>query len=127
MCGHRCAYKHFIESNHSYQSSFEIFKEGNAEIELIEPYVCENKNQLDARENYWIQKLDTVNKRGRNLIDSVNDRKSYMKEYHKIKRKVVKVSKKDKLELLIRKKENELKVLKEQLSTNNLIQCDIDR
>lgn len=35
---------------------------GNVEIILIEEYPCNNKQQLESRERYWIERLDCVNK-----------------------------------------------------------------
>lgn len=115
MCGHRSAYKHFIESNHPYQSSFDIFKSGDAVIELIENFSCDNKNKLFYRENYWIQKLDTVNKRGRNKHNSVNDRKAYMKDYMLRYKKKASVTQSEKLNALIKKKKIELDNLEKRL------------
>ena len=37
-----------------YISSIELIKEGEVEIVLIENYSCNDKNELHAREKYWI-------------------------------------------------------------------------
>ena len=47
-----------------YLTSFDIIKLGDVEIILVEKYPCTDKNELHARETYWIEKLKdiTVNK-----------------------------------------------------------------
>lgn len=46
----------------SYYTSFEILKNNNYEIELIENYPCNSKKELLQREGYYIRKLNCVNK-----------------------------------------------------------------
>jgi hypothetical protein len=48
--------------NRVYTSSFEIIKNGNCEIVLIENYPCDNKDELHARERYYIEISNCVNK-----------------------------------------------------------------
>ena len=43
-------------------TSYEILTEGNYQITLIEAYPCETKDELTAREGYFIRTLDCVNK-----------------------------------------------------------------
>ena len=41
---------------------FEILQNQNCMIGLLETYPCQNRDQLLARERYWIEKIDCVNK-----------------------------------------------------------------
>ncbi len=116
MIQHRCAYKHFIYSSRSFQSSFDIFKEGNVSIELIKNFPCRNKNELENEENSFIQKeINCINKRGRNKYNSVNDRKAYMKDYMLRYKKKASVTQSEKLNALIKKKKIELDNLEKRL------------
>jgi len=48
--------------NRGYVKSFDILKNGDYEIVLIEVYPCDSKNDLERRERYWIESMDCVNK-----------------------------------------------------------------
>ena len=50
---HKHKYKHNIKN----EKSREIFDFGECSIVLIEEFSCENKNQLETREQYWINYL----------------------------------------------------------------------
>ena len=61
---HKSRYKQFISGvNPRYITSFEIIKNANYYIELLENVNCKNKNQLTKREIYWTSQFDCVNKR----------------------------------------------------------------
>ena len=45
-----------------YMTSFKIIKGGDYKIMLIENYPCQNNKQLHAREKYYIEKINCVNK-----------------------------------------------------------------
>jgi hypothetical protein len=46
----------------SYTTSFKIMKYDTAKIILVEDYPCERKEQLAARERFWIESNECVNK-----------------------------------------------------------------
>jgi len=52
---HRCNYKEFLNGKGCNISSFEIIKLDDAIITLIEDFPCERKEQLHARERYYIE------------------------------------------------------------------------
>jgi len=54
-------YKHWLKNNIHYMSSFEIFKNGDYEIQLIENVNCNDIYQLKNRERYHIENNDCVN------------------------------------------------------------------
>ncbi len=59
---HKCDYKRYINDKRGYVTSFEIVKNNNFEIFLIENVDCNNKDELRMRERYYIEKFDCVNK-----------------------------------------------------------------
>jgi hypothetical protein len=61
--GHNKSYKQFLKGNVGNITSFELLKLGNCKIELIELFPCSCKDELIARESYWIRQLECVNKR----------------------------------------------------------------
>ena len=62
MSKHRCLYKRYKEGKTNYTTSFKILEYGDARIELIENVECKCKEELIAREGYYIRSLDCVNK-----------------------------------------------------------------
>ena len=77
-------------------SSKPLFEKGNAKITLIEDYPCERKEQLHARERYWLEDLENVvNKQhpARTIKEWVKDNKehlgNYSKEYYENNKKQV--------------------------------------
>ena len=69
-------------------TSLQIFDNNNYDIILIENYPCERKDELHARERYYIESLKCVNK----VIPTRTDReyveanKEKIELYRKIKR-----------------------------------------
>ena len=85
LAGHRRDYKNYYGGNlKSFKSSFNILKYGDYKIVLIEEYLCDNKEQLLKREQYYIDNTDCVNKcRAINLLS----KEEYNKEQYQIKLK----------------------------------------
>ena len=59
---HRTDYKRYLDGKFPYITSFEIIKNGDYDIILVEECPCENKEQLKARERYHMDNNDCVNK-----------------------------------------------------------------
>ena len=55
-------FKRYENGKGSYVTSFEILKEGEIDIILIENYPCKSKEELLKRERYWVERLKCVNK-----------------------------------------------------------------
>ena len=75
---HRANYKQYLNGKFSYITSFKILENGDYDIILIEEVKdCENKEQLRARERYYIENVECVNKRieGRTAKEYYNDNK----------------------------------------------------
>ena len=87
---HRNNFKSFKEGKYGLNTSFEIIKLGNYFIVLIENVECDNKEQLFARERYYIElhKDNCVNKYipTRSIKewtdDNKADRKKYQEKYY---------------------------------------------
>jgi len=60
---HKTKYKQWVKTGKQYTSSYELFKVGMPKIELIESYPCKSKDELHAREGYYIRETECVNKR----------------------------------------------------------------
>ena len=54
LCGHKKQ-----TPGHATQSKL-LLEKGNCDIILIEDYPCERKEQLHARERYWVEDLENV-------------------------------------------------------------------
>lgn len=59
---HNESYKSYLKGKYHYVSSFDILEHIGSKIELIESFPCQTKDELLAREGYWIKKLECVNK-----------------------------------------------------------------
>ena len=59
---HVNCYKNFLNKKYNFVTSFEIIKNSNYEIILIENCPCNSKDQLHAKERYWIELTECVNK-----------------------------------------------------------------
>jgi hypothetical protein len=84
LANHNFDYKSFLNKKYYNVSSFEIIK--HAYIELIENYPCDSKEQLNAREGYWIRSTpNCVNKciAGRSDKEWRNDNKETLKQKDK--------------------------------------------
>lgn len=59
---HKSSYKQYLNGKFNYITSYEIIKEGNFEIILVELFNCLNKMELDKRERFYIENNECVNK-----------------------------------------------------------------
>ena len=87
--GHVRDYKCFLNKKTNYISSFEIIKNNNYEIYLVEEFPCNSKSELEAREGYYIRNNNCINKnipgrtRKENHKQWSADNKEKLKKYHK--------------------------------------------
>ena len=58
---HKSLYKRHLKGITRFTTSFDIIKEGDYKIVLIENVNCSNKEELSKRERYYIENLDCVN------------------------------------------------------------------
>ena len=98
---HRNHYKEYLKNNSSYMTSFEIIKNGQYDIILLENVPCDTKEQLHARERYYIESHDCLNKyiptrTGKEYREANSEKiKTYMTEYRDINKDKIKDQAKD--------------------------------
>ena len=86
---HKSDYKRFLNKRHNYVTSFEILKNDNCEIVLIENLVCDNKEELYRRERFYIETMNCINKiipsrtKQEYTIANHDKFKQYYHEYYK--------------------------------------------
>ena len=82
--GHISSFKRFNNGrSNNYYSSFEILKNHDFKIILIEKYSCFNLQELLKRESYFIDNMHCINKRKSHIEDIKQYMKEYLKEYRK--------------------------------------------
>ena len=89
---HRRDYKQFSKGNRHRITVFNIFDKygvNNCKIELVENYTCTNKEELQAREGYFIRNTECINRcvPGRSTSEWCEDNKDRVKELKKKKKK----------------------------------------
>jgi hypothetical protein len=62
LAGHKNNYKKHLAKQFRYVTSFEVLKDADVRIVLVESYPCADCNELMARERYYIENYDCVNK-----------------------------------------------------------------
>jgi molecular chaperone DnaK (HSP70) len=60
--GHETSYKRYLNGKTNFVTSFNLIKNQDYRIVLIENYPCLDKSQLHERERYWIKQSNCVNK-----------------------------------------------------------------
>jgi len=59
---HRVDYKRYLNGKYHHITSFKILENNNYDIILIENYPSKSKDELHARERFYIESMDCVNK-----------------------------------------------------------------
>ena len=85
LAGHVRGFKSWKNGNQDFVSSYPIIERGNYQIELLEAYPCNSKDELNAREGHHIRTIDCVNKyvAGRTHQEYYEDHKTEIIERHK--------------------------------------------
>jgi hypothetical protein len=80
---HKCKYQYYLKDKKKYYTAFKIIEGGNYNIILVEEFLCENRNQLEARERYHIENNECVNKiiPTRTIKEYQEINKEHYKEY----------------------------------------------
>lgn len=128
ICQHKCKYNEWKDGKYKFTTSFKLYQEGEVDIVLIENFPCKSKDELHARERYWIENLKCVNKfiPTRTQKEYQEDNKEVIKEWNKkyreehkedIKEKDKKYRENNREKLLQQKKEyyndNKTKILEQ--------------
>jgi hypothetical protein len=82
--GHRISYKYKKDMTNYYCSVFEVLKNNDYYIELIENYPCLCKDELSRRERYFIDTLDNVVNIKRPIVEPVEKKQEYENKIEKI-------------------------------------------
>ena len=61
-CEHISHYKSYLNGRRAYTHSYKLLALGDIQIILVEAYPCNNKDELRARERYWIENNPCVNR-----------------------------------------------------------------
>lgn len=89
LAGHVGNYKQYLKDKYRYMTSYDIIKNDDYDIVLLDNYPCETKDQLSARERYYIEKLDCVNK----VIPGRTHKETNQEYYVNNKEKIILASK----------------------------------
>ena len=91
MVQHRIDFKCWKEGKKGYYSSFEILQYDDCCIILIEDYPCENKDQLRAQEQHWINEFGNacVNKYKAYTGIKAENRVLYKKIYYEENKEII--------------------------------------
>jgi hypothetical protein len=87
---HNRDFRAWKKGTHNYVTSFKLIEAGNASIVLVEKYPCNDKIELKARERFYIENNECVNKNVPNRTqkeyyqDNKEKKKEQMKEYRKL-------------------------------------------
>ena len=90
ISGHRADYKSYLNKKRTnYVTSFDILKNNNYKIILIENFPCNSKEELEREERKYIETMDCINKviptrtHKEYLVKYNEENKEQIKEYHK--------------------------------------------
>ena len=80
LAEHTKKYKQYVKGDYGFNTSFDIIKNGNYKIILIEKFPCNYKDELHARESFYIQNEKCINKHLPNNYNKMG-KELYDKEY----------------------------------------------
>ena len=131
---HKSKYKRFLEGkSKSGFTSFDIIKNNDYDIILLELVICNSKCELHKKERYYIETLDCINNnipgrtRKEYQKEYIKDNKDKLKEYQKKYRKKYYENYKDKT----LRHQKELRIYKSSwggnmIYDNNLLRIDVN-
>tara|TARA_R110000782_G_scaffold46341_1_gene102415 strand:- start:105 stop:590 length:486 start_codon:yes stop_codon:yes gene_type:complete len=82
---HRSTYKHWKTGKGNYVTSFKVLENDNFKIVLLEAVNCNSNHELKARERFYIESTDCVNKHipNRTMKEWIEVNKESISEYQK--------------------------------------------
>jgi hypothetical protein len=122
LAGHRSTYKSFLNGEKRYITSAKILENNNYEIVLIENISCHNKDELYARERYFIENIECVNKVIPTRTDKewTLDNKERLKDYKKEYAEANKEDIRKKKHLYSQENKEKLKIYKLKYNEENI-------
>jgi hypothetical protein len=82
LAKHVSNYKCYLKGKYNNVMSFEIIKNGDYDILLVESFPCNFKDELLTRERYWTTKINCINKNKPGIYNELGE-VEYHKQYHK--------------------------------------------
>ena len=84
LAKHKADYNYWKQGKRHFTTSYKLFEDGSVDIYLIESYPCNSKDELHARESYWIRQTECVNKviPGRTQAQYRIDNKEKIRQKH---------------------------------------------
>ena len=98
---HRSDFNRWKNGEGRYVKSFDIIERGDYDYSLVQNYPCDSKEELHARERYYIENFDCVNKvipgRTEKEYREVNKelKSEYLKEYREVNKEKIREQKKE--------------------------------
>ena len=79
LAKHKADYKRYLKTNKRYITSYEILKNENHYIELIESCNCKSRDELHKIEGKYIREMECVNKNipGRNDEEKIESKRNW--------------------------------------------------
>lgn len=95
LAGHTGNYKRYLNDNKcNYVTSFKVLENSNYDIILIENYPCSSKDELHARERYYTNQIDCVNKvKNQGLLNKLGQHEYDKQQYQKNKDHIKQIKK----------------------------------
>ncbi len=92
LANHISNYRSYKKGKGHYVTSFKIIENGNYDIQLIESYPCNSKDELHAREGHYIKTMACVNKfvAGRTRKEYEQQNKEQFKQYYQVNKESIK-------------------------------------
>jgi hypothetical protein len=111
-------FKQYLKGKYHFVTSFEIFKNDDYDIILIENVKCDSKDQLTGRERYYIESLECINKviPGRTDKEYKQDNKEKIRQYYDDNKKKI-------LEHQQQYRDNNKEKIKHQKKTKHICNC----
>ena len=97
LAGHRLNFKQWKAGKYHFVTSFLILENDNYEITLLESYPCSSCDELHARERYYIESRECINKivptRTSKEYYQANKNKifGYQKQYREVNKEAIKI------------------------------------
>jgi hypothetical protein len=85
LAQHVASYKCYAKGKKAqYISSYEVIKNGDYEMILIENFPCDNKDELHARERHWTNEIPCVNRcKNQGILNEIGQAE-YGKKYYDV-------------------------------------------
>lgn len=110
LAGHNRSLKRWKNGKGDFLTSFTILEQGNYQIELLEAFPCNSKDELNAREGHFIRTVECVNKCiiGRTYKEYYDDNRSDLIEKSKTYNKDHKLEKDEYMKTYRKNNKNDL-------------------